>query len=147
MFREILCTRSAVSSYLLRFVLFSRWSHSAVLDDETGLVYEATAKHGFRRRPAADFFADYPKHEIRTIPVAPVNTVSARRWLDAQIGKPYDWTAIAGFVVRYFTGDMWHDADSWFCSEVTETFRSRYAIPRFRAGAWRITPGHQDMAI
>jgi hypothetical protein len=35
-------------------------------------------------------------------------------FLTAQIGKPYDISAIEAFVV----GRDWHDADSWFCSEL-----------------------------
>lgn len=32
----------------------------------------------------------------------------------AQIGKPYDWTAIAGVLMRR----DWHEEDSWYCSEL-----------------------------
>jgi hypothetical protein len=143
---EILCTRPRIGSWLLRAVLFSRWSHSAVFDADTGLVYEATAWHGVRRRPVEDFFADYPARELREIRVAPPLVLAARQWLDQQLGKGYDWTAIAGFFVRYWTGAHWHDPSDWFCSEMSEAFRSRYSTPRFRAEAWRVTPAHQDMA-
>ncbi len=32
----------------------------------------------------------------------------------AQVGKPYDYTAIAGFLARR----DWREDDSWFCSEL-----------------------------
>ena len=148
MYQEILCTRPRnLGSLLLRVALFSRWSHSAVLDEGEGLVYEATEWRGVRCVPAADFFAQYTRGERRTIDVPAAYEQAARQWLGQQLGKRYDWTAVLGFVTRYFTGAQWHDDDSWFCSEMTEAFRSRYAAPRFRAEAWRITPGHQDMAI
>ena len=35
-------------------------------------------------------------------------------FLQAQVGKPYDLTAIAAFVA----GRDWHDRQAWFCSEL-----------------------------
>jgi hypothetical protein len=35
-------------------------------------------------------------------------------WACRQVGKPYDWTAIAGFVGR----QDWHDPGAWFCMEL-----------------------------
>ncbi|MDR3439891.1 hypothetical protein [Telmatospirillum sp.] len=35
-------------------------------------------------------------------------------FLQAQIGKPYDVTAIEAFIA----GRNWHDPDAWFCSEL-----------------------------
>ncbi len=36
-------------------------------------------------------------------------------FLHAQIGKPYDWKAIVGFVI---SGRDWQEPDSWDCSEL-----------------------------
>jgi hypothetical protein len=35
-------------------------------------------------------------------------------WARGQIGKPYDWSAIAGFFIRR----DWHDPGAWFCMEL-----------------------------
>jgi len=148
MYAEVLCTRPHnPGSLLLRLALFSRWSHSAVLHEGEGMVYEATEWHGVRRVPVDEFFARYTRSERRPIDVPAVLDQGARQWLIDQIGKRYDWTAVLGFITRYFTGAQWHDDDSWFCSEFSEAFRSRFSRARFRAEAWRITPGHQDMAL
>ena len=145
--QQVLCTRHAVGSWLLRAVLCSRWSHSAVYDDERGLVYEATAWHGVRCVDEFDFFLEHQHFELDEMPVLPERLDECRQWLAAQVGKRYDWTAIFGFVVRYFTGDQWHDDDAWFCSELSEACRSRFAQPRVRAEAWRVTPATQDLLI
>lgn len=36
------------------------------------------------------------------------------KFVNAQIGKPYDWTAIVAFV----TGRNWRKPDTWYCSEI-----------------------------
>lgn len=122
--------------------MWSRWSHSAVWDQAEGVVYDASFKHkGFRAWPQDEWFARYPKREVRDLGLH--DPGAARRWLRQQIGKPYDWTAIIGFVFR----SDWQATDSWFCSEVIETLRNKFGAPVFRADVSRVTPGHQDMIV
>jgi len=47
----------------------------------------------------------------------PAMTAEFYRLLRAEIGKPYDETAILAF----FTGRDWRAPDSWFCSELQAT--------------------------
>lgn len=47
------------------------------------------------------------------LPCSDLVTGRAYDWAHSQIGKPYDQTAIAGFV----SGRDWQEDDSWFCSE------------------------------
>ena len=35
-------------------------------------------------------------------------------WATSQVGKPYDWRAILGFLPR----EDWHEPGHWFCSEL-----------------------------
>ena len=141
-FAMILCKNSSVGSGLLRFAMWSRWSHSAILDRATGVVYDSTMTHGGCRKWTTDEFAAmYPHMEIRGMDVLPIAEVAATAWLEAQLGKKYDWTALVGFLIRR----DWQEDDVWFCSEHTETFRSLFEVRRFRIGASRITPHHQDM--
>ena len=35
-------------------------------------------------------------------------------WATSQLGKPYDWRAILGFLPR----EDWHEPGHWFCSEL-----------------------------
>jgi hypothetical protein len=59
-------------------------------------------------------------------------------FVQAQLGKPYDMTAIAAFA---FDRD-WRAPDSWFCSEVsTAGLEQSGFVPRLATPANRVTPG------
>lgn len=145
----VLCTREgSVGALLLRRYMNCPFSHSAIIDHRTGIVYDSTLSHGgVRRWDVDDFFSMYPVHEIRPLDVPAENELAADLWLQAQVGKPYDWTALAGI---FFRRD-WSEDDSWFCSELSETFRYLFAATRkFRITGKRwaavITPQHQYIA-
>lgn len=141
----VLCTRPMnIGAWLLRAAMWSKWSHSAIYDEERELVYATTFwGGGCKVHAAADFFAHYTRHDIRDLPVPAEKLAEARAWLEAQLGKKYDWTALLSFVVHR----DWSDDDRWFCSEHAEAFISQYATPRFRSKASRVTPQHQDMLL
>lgn len=136
----VLCTNRA--GWLLRFVMWSRWSHSAILDEVTGMVYDSTLLGGgVRVGPMGAFLQHYRRHELRDIDVRVGRLEESRAWLRTQVGKPYDWTALLSWIVRR----DWQEPDAWFCSELTESFIDQFATPRFRESVSRITPRHQDM--
>lgn len=63
-------------------------------------------------------------------------------WLNAQIGKPYDWSAIYGMA---FNRD-WHSENSWFCSELVAAAFEQSGYPLLRIGQEnRVTP--RDISI
>lgn len=129
-------------SYLLRAAMWSRYSHSALYDDETGFVYDSTLlQGGVRRHTKAEFDKHYRPdwQELREVPVVASVVLDARKWLEEQVGKDYDWTALVGFLVRR----DWSEESDWFCSEMTEAFRSLFSQRRFLMDLWRITPHHQ----
>ena len=141
MFYIILCKNRTIGSGLLRLLMWSRYSHSAVYDAETDTVYDTTLlQGGCKKHTKAEFDAKYPfQDQLREVPVVASVVPEARKWLEAQLGKGYDWTALLGFVFQ----KNWQKAYRWFCSEHSETFRSLFSTPRFVLGAWRITPHHQ----
>ena len=145
-FAIVLCTkRHSLTAQLLRLYMWSPWSHSAVLDVASGVVYDSTFRHGGVRSWALhEWVQGYPDHELRPVIVPAEKVEEARAWLDAQVGKPYDWSALFGIFFRH--GD-WQRPDAWFCSEHSESFRSRFESQRFRADLWRVTPAHQDMLV
>jgi uncharacterized protein YycO len=133
----ILCTKPGLSSAFLRLVMWSKWSHSAILDG--GVVIDTTLwQGGVKSHTSEDFFDHYPTYEVRDIEV---DERHAADWLNEQIGKGYDWTALLSFVVQR----DWQEPDKWFCSELSEAMISKFGKPRFRASAQRITPRHQEM--
>lgn len=58
-------------------------------------------------------------------------------FLDAQLGKPYDWTAIFAFVVNR----DWREDDSWFCSElIIAALEFAKIIRKLSTSSNRVTP-------
>lgn len=141
----VLCTQPRnPGAWALRFLMWSMWSHSAIWDDEMGVVYDTTLwGGGCKAHTEADFFKKYVRHEVRPIEVQASRVDDARQWLKDQLGKGYDWTALLSWVVRR----DWSKPDRWFCSEHSETFRTLFEKARFRGSASRITPQHQEITL
>lgn len=93
--------------------LFSRgWcSHvDAVLPD--GALLGARLSGGVRVRPPG--YVKFSRTLIIAVTVPDAQANTFYRWLQAQVGKPYDWRAIVAFVFSR----NWREPDSWFCSEL-----------------------------
>ena len=94
----------------------------------------ARAKGGVQIRPYA--IDHYSRVEEFTGP----NIIHAYRWALTQVGKPYDFSAIAGIAIDR----DWHDDSKWFCSELLAVAFEKAFSPilstRPSAQAWRITP-------
>jgi hypothetical protein len=67
---------------------------------------------GVRIRPAG--YANFTLTKQVTIPCTNEQEQKWLAWLHAQVGKPYDETAIVAFAI----GRDWRAPDSWFCSEM-----------------------------
>jgi uncharacterized protein YycO len=133
----VLCTHSGFGAWFLRTVMWSKYSHAAILDGNT--VTDTTfCQGGVKQHHAKDFFEHYKTFELREIEV---DETIARLWLADQVGKGYDWTALLSFVVQR----NWQEPDKWFCSELCEAMIDKFGKPRFRASASRVTPRHQEM--
>jgi uncharacterized protein YycO len=136
----ILCTKPGISSTFLRFAMWSKWSHSAILDG--GTVTDTTLwQGGVKEHTTEEFFKHYPTYEVRDIAGSEESYAKARVWMKSQINKKYDWTALLSFIVQR----DWQMDDRWFCSEYSEFVVAICDKPRFRANASRVTPGHQTM--
>ena len=94
---------------------------------------------GVQIRPASYVAESGGTDLIRvTIPTDPFADKKVYDFAMAQIGKPYDVTAIAGFVA----GRNWREDDAWFCSELAAAALEQGAIfpsPLY-APANKITP-------
>lgn len=133
----VLCTKPKdVVSMGLRLAMGSEWSHSAIYDNDAGLVYDVTFKTGVRKQRTSYFFTEYKHCLLIPIDVPPEKMEEARQWLEDQLKKKYDFSAIVAIGIRR----DWQEEDKWFCSEMTETFRTKFEKVRFNAKASRITP-------
>ncbi len=69
--------------------------------------------------------------------VSPEQEAVFYRFLQAQVGKPYDRIAILGFIV----GRNWRDDGAWFCSElVAAALENAGIVPRLYTPANKLTP-------
>lgn len=133
--RVIFCRKATLGSWLIRAFTWSRWSHCMIVDGST--VIDATFTHGgVRRRALLAAVAETSAREEVDIPLTDDQQFAALSWLAAQVGKPYDWTAIAGLLFR----QSWAEPDAWFCSELLEAALRAAGRPRFRDDISRITP-------
>lgn len=108
------------------------------LDD--GTLLDATPGVGVAIRKEGDT-ADVEYWEV----LRPASVIEAAvTWTRAQVGKPYDWSAIAGFVWRDGRPEKrdWKNQSAWFCSELIEAAFSEVYAPLLQdSGVYnRITP-------
>jgi uncharacterized protein YycO len=78
-------------------------------------------------------------HRKNTVIDIPCDEEAAWSWAAAQVGKPYDLTALFGWL----SGRDWQEEDSWFCSELVAAAFDKAGSPLFREGTMsRVTPQH-----
>lgn len=77
------------------------------------VVHSAFWQGGVREHSFDEFM--HGRHLVLEIPVEMDEPDVADEWLADQIGKPYDWTAILGFLI--WRGG-WAAKESWYCSEL-----------------------------
>ena len=129
--RLLFLRRSTPACVAIRLATWSRWSHVAAVFGST--AFEATAKHGVRRTNVYDVLAGATDHAWANVPC---RTEPALRFLELQLGKPYDWTAILGILTRR----DWQEDDSWFCSELVAATALAAGAPLIHKPQNRVTP-------
>lgn len=102
---------SGIGAFIVRTATWSEWAHVGFLLDD-GMVLDACPGFGVSIRKAEDD----ESVEYWDICAPKKSIADAVEWAKTQIGKPYDWRAITGFV----THRDWHDDRAWFCSELVE---------------------------
>lgn len=124
-------TEAGFTSWAIRWFTWSDWSHiDFVLP--SGKFLGARLDGGVQIRPH-----DYIRPS--KFCYAYVEVVDPRRiygWATSQVGKPYDWKAIAGFLPRM----NWQDPGHWFCSEFFAQAFQLKDMPIVDRMASRITP-------
>lgn len=133
--RLLFSTTRLPLSVAIRAFTWSRWSHVAIVDCDS--VIEAVALHGVRRAPLADALARSADFAIADLPARdPQAVIEAAA---SQLGKPYDYSALAGLALRR----DWQSDDAWFCSELVawafDTAGQALVRPEFRR---RVYPQH-----
>lgn len=114
-------TAGLASAFIKYFGHGAGWSHvDAVLPDcnllgsrsDTSYLNGTEYPAGVQIRPPG--YHNFANIRRIDLPFTPGATDIFYTFMESQIGKPYDKTAIWGFAA----GRDWRTADSWFCSEL-----------------------------
>lgn len=99
---------------------------------------------GVQIRPPG-YVASAERVKAVDIPCTPDQAKAFYRFLQDQIGKPYDQWGIAGFVA----GRDWREPDSWFCSELQGAALEHAGIFRWRLAVEtnKLTPDGLYLAL
>lgn len=104
-----------------------------VLDD--GTLLGARINGGVLIRPQG--YTVWQKQVIIEVPCTPLQKAVALEFANAQVGKPYDRTAIFAFVAAR----DWREPDAWFCSELGAATGEHGGFwPQLTSSVNRITP-------
>jgi uncharacterized protein YycO len=119
-----------VVSRLIAWFNFGQFSHVAIqLAD--GSIIEALATPNAVVCHRRD---DYPVTVTVTMPCPAKDEAVA--WLLEQVGKPYDFSGIGGFLTRR----DWQKPERWFCSELAAAFCERAGLGEILVKKGRISP-------
>jgi len=132
--KVIYCSNNKLGSWLIRIFTWSRFSHVVYVEDQTHIIDSTFTHGGVQRRLLADIYRDYTTIEEVNIEVP--DEKAALDFARSQLGKPYDKTAILGFIFRR----NWGDDSAWFCNEFIEALAKAGGRLRFRERLSRITP-------
>lgn len=125
-------------SYLInKYQWGTEYSHVSIVDprpNNTGkiMIWEAWwdgvryCEYDFDRVADA-FYIDVPDSKVRLL-VA---------WLDQQVGKPYDYFGLLGFLWR---SNKYQNPNKWFCSELVAT---AFKVSHCKLYNWNIIKPHQ----
>lgn len=128
------CRSRKVGSRLIRLFCWSRWSHVALVRD--GWVIEAVYPY-VRLVPLSVFKSHHD--DVRLVPVTVRNDFGVWEAALKEVGKPYDWTALLGILLRR----NWQKQDRWFCSELVSWCFAQAHAPLWRDEYLpRVTPQH-----
>lgn len=128
----IFMRRGTVACWFIRWFTWSDWSHVAIQFGDR--VYEAKAKEGVRKTTLDVALAGTAAHLVMV--VRGVDDDQAEAFAGEQLGKPYDWTALVGMLMRR---DIQLD-DAWDCSEYGYCIALRGGKQLVKEPGNRITP-------
>ncbi len=131
---QIVTERWNPISAAIRFSTRSWASHAEFVDTDRRITVGARSIGGVKVRPCGK--DHYSRVEQFTAP----GILQAYEWARTQLGKPYDFSAIAGIAVDR----NWRDETKWFCSELIVASFEHVGFPllstRPSAAVWRYTP-------
>jgi uncharacterized protein YycO len=134
---------TSLVSRLIRWRTWSDISHTAAFVGATGDEVIEAWEGSVRRQSWKVGHASGTRIEIYRVPC----TLDQRRefynFLSGQIGKPYDYSGILGFMLRAKT----ESKDSWFCSELVFSAARAAGIDLLsRIEPYQVSPGDLNVS-
>ena len=128
----LLCRSNTLGSWLIRALTWSSWSHAAIVNG-----YECVEATWPRVRQVDTLQVVTAHSDFVLIDLPCVNPSAAWEAAISQVGKPYDWLALAGFLVHR----DWAATGRWFCSELVAWSFFKAGSPLYRPeDTHRVTP-------
>lgn len=122
------------------------WSHATTLI-APGWVIDARLQGGVARRPVS-YLKGFTVEWLR-VPCSADAVRAAFDALESQVGKPYNYIAIAAFASTRLASLFdrnWRSEKSWFCSELQGWAGEQGGVwPKLRTPSVNLTPG--DMRL
>lgn len=100
------------------------FSHVGIIVN--GVMYETSPTLGNLSK--VDHDRDHEQWEYIKIHIPNGNIFHLVEFLESQLGKPYDWLGITGFVLPFINDDD----KKWFCSEYVITGLQMVDVPRVK---------------
>lgn len=149
--QPIICLHrgTALISRLIRWSQRSEYSHASIIMPD-GRHFESREGVGVVCHPQFTLTnrTEVVDKFVYRKPLTAVEIMRIDCFLSAQVGKPYDWPMVFGFVSRSDT-EAESSEGKWFCSEVifsgtAEANPSRRLLDRIEP--WAVHPGHISLS-
>lgn len=119
----------------------SVYSHASVIFEESGVVIEAREFKGVRSILWDEVVASGETVDVfRVKGLVPEAEEAVWEFLQAQLGKPYDYTMVARFITREQAAR--EESGKWFCSELVFAAFAQAGVKLLeRIEPWAVSPG------
>lgn len=123
-------------SWAIKCFTWGDISHVAVRDPELEVVWEAWQGGVRRVASISDNHKERTQVDVYAVDMTEKQYVTATAFLDAQVGKPYDYFGVCSFALRCNMGSK----KRWFCSELAMAAFNKAGIPLLRCPPFKATP-------
>lgn len=132
-----------IGGKLIRLGTISRWNHVDLIFED-GVMIGSTTRLGVEVTNLQDRIKNNHvcRYKIDKIKTTETEDAIIRRFVEGQIGKPYDYTGILAFLNPL--REPLQDDTKWFCSELVAAAFSYAGVDLVRLDASWVTPGMID---
>ena len=120
--------------WAIRFFSRGKVNHTSI--DVGGLIYEAHWLEGVRRVPVDNWDRKETVVETQEIKMTDERYEEVIKWLEKQVGKPYDYMGIKSFLFKAIP----QGRNAWFCSEYAYVALAKILGKKFHPPSQRVSP-------